>query len=77
MEALAKQVLGEYGVQFSRTQQNEVANNHFRLGFIAGLLTMTGMDENVAGALLSENPAVRNIARLVALKNEVDDSVAR
>jgi len=76
METLAKQILGESGVNFSRTQQSEVANNHFRLGFIAGMLTMNSLTDDVNTALLSTNPAVREIARLVAVKQEqiVDSS---
>jgi hypothetical protein len=66
MEALARVVLKGSGVEFSRTQQSLVANSHFRLGFIAGMLVTVGLNKDVHSALLSDNPAVREIGRIIA-----------
>jgi hypothetical protein len=66
MEELARIILKSSAVEFSRTQQSVIANSHFRLGFIAGMLTTVGLNKDVHSALLSANPAVREIGRVIA-----------
>ena len=70
MEELARIILKSAGVEFSRTQQSVVANNHFRLGYISGMLTTISLTKDVHSALLSTNPAVREIGRIIAALEE-------